>query len=125
MHALRTGHGRHPCAPPRRGPPAHPPRPRLGDKGYSSRTIRVHLRRRRIARTIPERADQAAGPRRRGRHGGRPPGFDREKYPHRNTVERCFNRPKQYRGTATRYDRTRESYQAAVTLASTLLWINL
>ena len=33
--------------------------------------------------------------------------------------------PDQYRGIATRYDQTRESYQAAVTLASTLLWINL
>lgn len=30
---------------------------------------------------------------------------------------------KQWRGLATRYDKTRESYQAAVTIASTLLWI--
>jgi transposase len=44
-------------------------------------------------------------------------------YKHRNVVERCFNRLKQYRAIATRYDKTRESYQAAVTIASILLWI--
>lgn len=49
--------------------------------------------------------------------------FDREVYKHRNVVERCFNRLKQWRGLATRYDKTRESYQAAVTIASILLRI--
>ncbi|MFF8293782.1 transposase, partial [Streptomyces sp. NPDC016309] len=44
-------------------------------------------------------------------------------YRRRNVVERCFNRLKQWRGLATRYDKTRESGQAAVTIASILLWI--
>ncbi|MYW29413.1 transposase [Streptomyces sp. SID2119] len=52
----------------------------------------------------------------------RPPAFDREIYKHRNVVERCFNRLKQWRGTATRYDKTAESYEAAATLASLLMW---
>ncbi|GAA3784141.1 hypothetical protein GCM10022206_24340 [Streptomyces chiangmaiensis] len=39
----------------------------------------------------------------------------------RNVVERCFNRLKQWRGIATRYE-IAESYQAAVTLASLLMW---
>ncbi|MGX8274599.1 hypothetical protein [Streptomyces sp. PBSH9] len=56
-------------------------------------------------------------------HGGRPPRFDRCIYRSRNVVERCFNRLEQWRGLATRYDTTRESYQAAVTIASILLWI--
>ncbi|GLW19892.1 hypothetical protein Stsp01_66350 [Streptomyces sp. NBRC 13847] len=30
--------------------------------------------------------------------------------------------PDQWRGIATRYDKTAESYQAAVTLASLLMW---
>lgn len=111
----RTGRGR-PCT-----RPDHV----LADKGYSSRTIRTYLRRRGIPHTIPERADQAAGRRRKGRGGGRPPGFDPQKYKQRNVVERCFNTLKQYRGIATRYDKTSESYLAAVTLASTLLWISL
>jgi transposase len=37
-------------------------------------------------------------------------------------VERCFSHLKQWRDIATRYDKTVESYQAAVTLASLLMW---
>jgi transposase len=37
-------------------------------------------------------------------------------------VERCFNKLKQWRGIATRYDKTTESYQAALTLAALLMW---
>ncbi|MFJ6983403.1 transposase, partial [Streptomyces sp. NPDC091389] len=57
-----------------------------------------------------------------GSRGGRPPAFDRELYKHRNVVERCFNRLKQWRGIATRYDKTAESYHAAAALASLLMW---
>ncbi|RPK43448.1 Transposase DDE domain protein [Streptomyces sp. ADI92-24] len=95
----------------------------LGDKGYSSRAIRTWLRRRGIAHTIPERADQARNRLRRGSRGGRPPAFDRSVYKQRNVVERCFNRLKQWRGIATRYDKTAESYEAAVTLAALLMWV--
>jgi transposase len=48
--------------------------------------------------------------------------FDRQIYRQRNIVERCFNRLKGFRGIATRYEKTATSYQAAVTLASFLLW---
>ncbi|MDX3372396.1 IS5 family transposase [Streptomyces sp. ME02-6987-2C] len=95
----------------------------LGHKGYSSRAIRTWLRRRGITHTIPERADQVRNRARRGSRGGRPPAFGRELYKRRNVVERCFNRLKQWRGVATRYDKTAESYQAAVTLASLLMWV--
>ncbi|WP_267241494.1 IS5 family transposase [Streptomyces sp. PR69] len=105
-----------------------PGRPRLrpdhviADKGYSSKAIRTWLRRRGIAHTIPERADQVRNRARKGSLGGRPPVFDKEVYKHRNVVERCFNRLKQWRGIATRYDKTAESYKAAITLASILMW---
>ncbi|MGW5886267.1 IS5 family transposase [Streptomyces sp. EAG2] len=111
-----------------RVPRIGPGRPRtrpdhvLGDKGYSSKAIRAWLRRRGIPHTIPERADQVGNRARRGSRGGRPPAFDREAYKHRNVVERCFNRLKQWRGIATRYDKTAQSYEAAVTLASLLMW---
>ncbi|MFF5364451.1 transposase [Streptomyces scabiei] len=39
-----------------------------------------------------------------------------------NVVERCFNQLKDFRGIATRYDKTATSYEAAVSLASFLLW---
>ncbi|WP_374117968.1 transposase [Streptomyces sp. S07_1.15] len=71
---------------------------------------------------MPERADQVANRLRRGSSGGRPPTFDRDLHKRRNVVERCFSRLKQWRGLATRYDKTAESYQAAVTLASLLMW---
>lgn len=109
---------------PRNGPGRPRTRPAhvIGDKGYSSKAIRTWLRRRGIAHTIPERADQIRNRARRGSRGGRPPAFDRQLYKRRNVVERCFNRLKQWRGIATRYEKTAESYQAALTLASLLMW---
>ncbi|MQY39820.1 IS5 family transposase IS1650 [Streptomyces sp. RB17] len=109
---------------PRMGPGRPRVRPShvLGDKGYSSRAIRSRLRRRGISHTIPERADQGRNRLNRGSRGGRPPAFDRDAYKRRNVVERCFNKLKQWRGIATRYDKTTESYQAAVTLAALLMW---
>jgi transposase len=74
----------------------------LADRGYSSREIRTWLRRRGIAATIPERADQQAHRHRRGRAGARPPVLDPVVYRRRNVVERCFNRLKRYRAIATR-----------------------
>jgi transposase len=108
---------------PRIGPGRPRTRPShvIGDKGSSSKAIRTWLRRRGIAHTIPERADQVRNRLRRGSRGGRPPAFDQQLYRRRNVVERCFNRLKQWRGIATRYDKTAESYQAAVTLASLLM----
>jgi len=78
---------------------------------------------RRIAHTIPERDDQRAHRRRRGRQGGRPVGFCREQYRRRNQVERGFNRRKQLRAVATRYDKLKRRYEATLTIASILDWL--
>ncbi|MGI3200242.1 IS5 family transposase [Streptomyces sp. GLT-R25] len=94
----------------------------IADKAYSSRDFRAYLRKRGIACTVPEKIDQQRHRRNRGRRGGRPPVFDRDIYRRRNVVERCFNRLKGFRGIATRYDKTATSYEAAVNLASFLLW---
>ncbi|MEU0647703.1 IS5 family transposase [Streptomyces umbrinus] len=94
----------------------------IADKAYSSRDFRAYLRKRDIAYTVPEKIDQQRHRRNRGRRGGRPPVFDRDIYRRRNVVERCFNRLKGFRGIATRYDKTATSYEAAVNLASFLLW---
>ncbi|CAM5656693.1 hypothetical protein SAVIM40S_03157 [Streptomyces avidinii] len=48
----------------------------------------------------------------------RPPAFDREAYKQRNTVERCINKLKQWRGPATRYDKTATIYLAGLHLAA-------
>ena len=44
-------------------------------------------------------------------------------YRQRNLVERFFNRIKQMRGLATRYDRRADNYLAALKLAATRIWI--
>ncbi|MEV6686673.1 IS5 family transposase [Streptomyces sp. NPDC051130] len=108
----RTGPGRPRCR------PGH----LIADKAYSSRGFRAYLRQRGIGHTIPEKNDQKQHRRNRGRRGGRPTGFNSETYRRRNTVERCFNQLKGFRGIATRYEKTATSYEAAVTLASILLW---
>lgn len=94
----------------------------LADKAYSSRAIRDHLRRRGVQAVIPQPADQIANRKRRGRSGGRPPGFDRGAYKQRNTVERCINRIKQWRGLATRYGKTATVYRAGLLVAAIFLW---
>ena len=94
----------------------------LADRAYSSRAIRGHLRRRGIRAVIPQPADQIGHRLRRGRAGGRPPGFDTETYKQRNTVERCINRLKQWRGLATRYDKTATIYLAGLHLAGIFMW---
>jgi transposase len=110
---------------PRRGPgrPRTRPNRLLGDKGYSSAANRRTLARRGIAVTIPERADQLANRKRRGSAGGRPYAFDPKIYKRRNIVERCFNRFKQWRGTATRYDKKAVNYRARIVVASVILWL--
>ncbi|MET7295704.1 IS5 family transposase [Streptomyces griseoloalbus] len=111
-----------------RGPRTGPGRPRtrplavLADRAYSSRAIRSHLRRRNIRAVIPQPSGQVRHRVRRGRLGGRPPGFDSEAYKQRNTVERCINRLKQWRGLATRTDKLAIAYQAALHLAGILIW---
>ena len=108
---------------PGRGRPATRPTRVLADKGYSSRANRAYLRQRGIRATIPERADQQANRARRGSAGGRPPAFDPVIYKRRNVVERCFNRFKQYRAIATRYDKTALSYRAMIDLATLMIWL--
>ncbi|MFC9607213.1 IS5 family transposase [Streptomyces niveus] len=108
--------------PRRRGRPRTRPDVVLADKAYSSRAIRDHLRKRGIRAVIPLPADQQGHRLRRGSQGGRPPAFDRNAYKQRNTVERCINKLKQWRGIATRYDKTATIYLAGLHIAGIFLW---
>ncbi|MEX0173185.1 hypothetical protein [Streptomyces sp. LMG1-1-1.1] len=71
---------------------------------------------------ISQPADRAANRKRRGSRGGRPPAFGRHAYKQRNTVERCVNKLKQWRGLATRYDKTAVIYLAALHRAGIFIW---
>ncbi|SPF07354.1 hypothetical protein [Streptomyces sp. MA5143a] len=94
----------------------------LADRAYSSRAIGNYLRHRGICAVIPQPSDQIGHRRRRGRRGGRPPGFDAEADKQRNTVGRCINRLKQWRGLDTRTDKLAIAYQAALHFAAILIW---
>jgi transposase len=94
-----------------------------GDKAYSSRAIRTHLRERGIGACIPEPDDQKGHRKRRGSRGGRPPAFDAERYRGRNVVERAFNEDKQWRSLATRYDKLAVVYRAGAVLRAITLWL--
>jgi len=48
------------------------------------------------------------------------PGFI---YRHRNLIERCWSRLKEWRAIATRYDKTATSYAAGIAIAATLDWL--
>ncbi len=93
-----------------------------GDKAYSSRAIRGHLRTRGIKAVIPEPDDQKGHRKRRGSRGGRPVDLDAVDYKNRNVIERRFCRIKQWRGLSTRYDKHTVIYRAAVVLNTVIAW---
>lgn len=92
--------------------PACDPGVSVVTKAFFSGKIRRYLQRRGIRITIPRKANE----RRRGQ-------FDKALYRERNRVERCFNRLKQYRRIATRYEKKAENYQDKLTLASIMMWL--
>jgi transposase len=110
---------------PRQGPgrPRTTPDALRGDKAYSSRATRAVLRSRGITAVIPEPADQIGHRKNRGSRGGRPVDFDVEDYKGRNVVERAFNKLKNWRGLATRYDKHALTYRGGMVLASIVLWL--
>ena len=93
------------------------------NKAYSSRANRAHLRKWGIGAVIPEKADQAANRRKKGSKGGRPISHDAELYKARNSVERCVNKIKDWRGLATRFDKKPESYTAGLELRGAVTWL--
>lgn len=106
----------------RRGPGRPRTRPTAvrGDKAYSSRDHRAMLRDRGIVAVIPERGDQIGHRKNRGSRGGRPVSYDVEDYKNRNVVERFFNRMKNWRALASRYDKKALIYRGGVVLAAIL-----
>lgn len=106
------------------GRPRTTPDAVTGDKAYSSRGNRAYLRKRGIKAVIPEKRDQAANRKKKGARGGRLISHDADLYKERNTVERLINKLKAWRGIATRYDKTPDSYLAGLHLRASMIWID-
>ncbi|MFJ9871190.1 IS5 family transposase [Streptomyces sp. NPDC101165] len=110
---------------PRLGPgrPRKKPESLAADKAYNNGPCREYLRQGGIRHTIPEKADSQAARLRKGLCGGRPPGFDEERYKKRNTIERAINRLKHARAVATRYDKRGYVYLGTATAAALAIWL--
>jgi transposase len=102
------------------GRPRSRPRRVIADKAYSHPSTRCALRARGIAFTC---SDQIVWRKAKGAAGGRPLVFDPDIYKERNVVERCFNRPKQFRGLATRYAKRVAYHRAEVVIATIAVWL--
>jgi transposase len=84
----------------------------VADKGYDVDAIRAELAKADVEAVIPAKSNRRT-----------PILYDRRKYRWRNLVKRLFNKLKNWRRVATRYDKTAESYLGFVALASVTLWL--
>jgi transposase len=90
--------------------PVAKPKALLADKGYDGDAVREDLLWRGILPIIPPKANRRE-----------PPACDFRRYRDRNHVERLFNRLKQSRRIATRYDKTAASFLGFLSLAAAKL----
>lgn len=84
----------------------------LADKGYDADVVRGALDEIKVEAVIPSKSNRK-----------QPIAFDREAYKRRNLIERMFNKLKNWRRIATRYDKTASSFLAFIMIASAKLWM--
>jgi transposase len=84
----------------------------LADRGYDADWIRDFVSDQGAWANIPPKKNRK-----------NPICFSADLYRSRNLVERFFNKIKQYRRIATRYDKLAANYPAFIKLASIRLWI--
>lgn len=85
----------------------------LADKGYDANALRNAVIERKAWANIPPTANRKA-----------PICFSPFLYKARNLVERFFNKAKQFRRIATRYDKLAENYLAALKLVAIRIWLH-
>jgi transposase len=82
----------------------------IADKAFDNNALRATLNERGAIAVIPSKADRKT-----------PIPYDSEMYKWRHLIENCFQRLKEFRRIATRYDKTDTSFAAAIHLAATFL----
>jgi putative transposase len=88
-----------------------PPERMLADKAYDSNELREELEQRGTKPVIPNRSNR-----------NRRFSFSKCLYKLRWRIESAFNRLKDFRRVATRYDKLARNYLASVCLAAALVW---
>jgi transposase len=84
----------------------------LGDKGYDADHFVESLKVRAITPVIPPKSNRKIKRQ-----------CDFALYAERNLIERFFNSIKQFRGIATRYEKTARNYLAGLHLVCALAWL--
>ena len=84
----------------------------VADKAYDADRVRAHIRAQGAIPNIPNRS-----------HRRRKSRWTKAFYRERNYVERFFNKLKQYRRIATRYDKLGATFFAFVKLAAVRIWL--
>jgi transposase len=92
--------------------PVAKPQAMLADKGYDGDDVRSRLLMKGILPIIPSKSNRKQSIE-----------CDFKRYKDRNRIERMFNRLKQFRRIATRYDKTAKSYLGFLYLAAAKLWL--
>ena len=85
----------------------------IADKGYDADALVEELEKRGITPVIPSKANRKVQRQ-----------TDFALYRERNLVERFFNKLKQYRGIATRFDKLASTFLTGVLLVCVILWLN-
>lgn len=84
----------------------------IADKGYDADRVREHIKARGARANIPNRSNRKRKCR-----------WKKAIYRERNHVERFFNKLKQFRRIATRYDKLGATFLAFVQIAAIRIWL--
>ena len=84
----------------------------IADKGYDADAIRDELRNNGVEAVIPPKINRKIAIH-----------YDRRLYRERNLIERMFNRLKNWRRVATRYDKTSLSFLSFIQIVAISLWM--
>lgn len=84
----------------------------IADKGYDSGDILDYIKQMNSIAVIPPKSNRIIQR-----------GYDKILYKDRNLIERLFNRLKQFRRIATRFEKKQINFEALIYLACTFLWL--
>lgn len=84
----------------------------IADKGYDADRVRAHIRAQGAVPNIPNRSNRKKKYR-----------WKKAIYRERNYVERFFNKLKQFRRIATRYDKLGANFFAFIKIAAVRIWL--